>query len=225
MEWILKTTLFSPWEQVTMQGGSDAFAGDDVVDLVRKAQTGDATSFARLYERFYDRIFRYVSFKTGGIAEAEDITEEVFLRMLESISSFKWQGNPFSSWLFRIAHNLVVDHFRKKARQRQTPLEDAIGIIGESDANLDGNLDVKLTMRDVKQAMEGLTKLQREVITLRFAGGLSLKETAQAVGKKENAVKALQHAGIQNLRRTLNQVGVDYIDRVLPAGSGEVADG
>ena len=109
-----------------MQGANNAArTNDQIEELVRGAQKGDPESLAGLYEQFYDKIFRYVSFKTGDAFEAEDISEEVFLRMLESISSFKWKGYPFSSWLFRIAHNLVVDHFRKKGRQKQTPLEDA----------------------------------------------------------------------------------------------------
>ena len=90
---------------------------NEVSDLVRKAQEGDQSSFALLYERFFDQIFRYVSFKTGSPTEAEDITGEVFVRMIESIHRFKWQGHPFSSWLFRIAHNLIVDYFRKKGKK------------------------------------------------------------------------------------------------------------
>ena len=93
---------------------------DVAVDaLVKGAQDGDSASFAALYEHFYDKILRYVSFKTGNSNESEDIAEDVFLKMLESIGSFRWQGHPFSSWLFRIAHNLVVDHFRKRGRRKQ----------------------------------------------------------------------------------------------------------
>ena len=107
------------------QGGHDATKQQAIEELVQRAQGGEDTAFGELYQLFYDKIYRYVYFKTGRSVEAEDITEDVFLRMLESIGSFKWKGPPFSSWLFRIAHNLVVDHFRKKGRQKTTPLEDA----------------------------------------------------------------------------------------------------
>ncbi len=186
-----------------MRDESDAPALD-INDLVRKAQKGDSASFAALYEHFYNKIFRYVSFKSGSPTDAEDITEEVFLRMLESITSFKWKGYPFSSWLFRIAHNLVVDHFRRKGRQRTAPLESVSGTIGATSHDVDSYLDTELSMVQVGEAMTGLTKLQREVLSLRFAGGLSVRETAEAVGKNENAVKALQHAGIKKLRTLLN---------------------
>ena len=188
-----------------MQSGIDAPTREAIERLVKGAQEGDAASFAGLYEAFYDKIYRYVMFKTSSNVDAEDITEEVFLRMLESISSFSWKGYPFTSWLFRIAHNLVVDHYRRKGRQKTVALEDASQMVGASSYDIEKGLDLKLSMHQVHDAMTGLSSLQREVITLRFAGGLSLRETAQALGKKENAIKALQHAGIKKLRSLLGQ--------------------
>ena len=192
-----------------MQAGGDAQVA--VEELVRKGQEGDAASFAALYERFFDQIFRYVSFKSGNSPEAEDITGDVFVKMLESIHSFRWQGHPFSSWLFRIAHNQVVDHFRRKGRKKTVPLETAVATVGVSSWDLDAYVNLNLTMQEVHKAMEGLTSLQREVISLRFAGGLSLSETARAVGRKENAVKALQHAGLKKLRAMLGAGSSDQV--------------
>ena len=199
-----------------MRSGSDA--QPSVEEAVGRAQKGDAAAFAVLYEDYYDRIFRYVSFKTGNSLEAEDITAEVFVKMLESISSFKWQGYQFSSWLFRIAHNLIVDHFRKRGRRHIVALDDAPAAATEYDPDLDRKLDVDMSMAPVQEAMKDLTDLQREVISLRFAAGLSVAETARAVGKKDNAVKALQHAGIKKLR------GILSAEVSVPAGarSGEV---
>ena len=178
-------------------------AQNEVSDLVMKAQGGDQSSFALLYERFFDQIFRYVSFKTGSLTEAEDITGEVFVRMIESIHRFKWQGHPFSSWLFRIAHNLIVDYFRKKGKKALVPLEGAAENLPSAQVDVDGRLDIELAMYEIRGAMKGLTDLQREVISMRFAGGLSVAETARAIGKKDNAVKALQHAGLKKLRKML----------------------
>ncbi len=199
-----------------MRSGSDAQPSVD--EAVGRAQKGDAAAFAVLYEDYYDRIFRYVSFKTGNSLEAEDITAEVFVKMLESIDSFRWQGYQFSSWLFRIAHNLVVDHFRKRGRRHIVALDDAPAAATEYNPDLDRKLDVDMSMAPVREAMKDLTDLQREVISLRFAAGLSVAETARAVGKKDNAVKALQHAGIKKLRGLLSA------EVSVPAGarSGEV---
>ena len=195
-----------------MQSGSDVPV--DVDQLVRSAQDGDAASFAALYEHFSAAIYRYVSFKTGSPVDAEDITGEVFVKMLESIRSFKPQGYPFSSWLYRIAHNLVVDHFRVRGRRKTVPLETTENTVGSSASELDSYVEIKLSMVEVRKAMVDLTDLQREVIALRFAAGLSVAETAKAVGKKENAVKALQHAGLKKLRRLLNP------ETTLAAASG-----
>ena len=175
----------------------------DVTALVKQAQAGGAAAFSALYEHYYDSIYRYVSFRTGSFADAEDITAEVFVRMIESIHRFKWKGYPFSSWLFRIAHNLVVDFYRKKGRRNTVPLDDAPQIVDATAFDADARMDIELSMGDVRRAMECLTDLQREAITLRFAAGLSVAETAKAMGKKDNAVKALQHAGLKKLRRTL----------------------
>ncbi len=189
----------------SLMQGETKHAQKKLVDhFVYKAQAGEEYAFGQLYEHFYDRIFRYVMFKTGDRNEAEDITTEVFLRMLESIGSFKFQGYPFSSWLFRIAHNLIVDYFRKKSRRKIVPLEEASTVAGSSLAEIDDQIDIGKSAAEVYSAMGGLTDLQQEVMSLRFAAGLSVKETAEAVGKKENAVKALQHAGIKKLRSVLD---------------------
>ena len=185
-----------------MQAQSNANA--EVAILVRMAQEGDTSSFGELYERFFDQIYRYVSFKTGSPSEAEDITGEVFVRMLESIHKFKWQGHPFSSWLFRIAHNLVVDHFRRKGKRNVVSLANTTINVEAVAVDVDSHIDTEMSMDEVRKAMVGLTVLQKEVISLRFAAGLSVAATAEAVGKKETAVKALQHAGLKKLRRFLN---------------------
>ena len=186
-----------------MQVGADEQAA--IERLVEDAQKGDSAALAALYERFFDRIYRSVSFKSGSGAAAEDITGDVFVKMLESIHSFKWQGHPFSSWLFRIAHNLVVDYFRRAARKKTVPLDAAAATIGTTTEDIDRVVETNLTMSEVRVAMQGLTSLQQEVLSLRFAGGLSVSETAGALGKNDNAVKALQHVGLKKLRAILAQ--------------------
>ena len=192
---------------------------DPIEALVQRAQDGDATSFAELYERFYDKIFRYVRFKTSSSPDAEDITEEVFLRMLESINSFKWKGHPFSSWLFRIAHNLIVDYFRKSARHKTAPLEEARAHVGASSHDMDQHLDIKLSVERVQQVMVELTDLQKEIMSLRFGAGLSVRETAEATGKNENAVKASQHAAVKKLRTLLGPLPDEAAERAVPTWS------
>ena len=177
--------------------------GEPIESVVERAKLGEQDAFGLLYELYYDRIYRYLSFKVGDQMVAEDLAVDVFIKVIRSIGSYRDRGHPFSSWLFRIAHNLAVDHFRKHARRSAVPLEKVAAFVEDSNVDLDSHVQQKLTMREVDRAMEDLTDLQRQVISLRFAGELSVRETAQALGRNENAIKALQHAGIKKLRRAL----------------------
>lgn len=132
--------------------------------------------------------------------EAEDITQQVFLNALRSIASFKWRGISFSAWLFRIAHNQVVDYFRKKSKRPSVPLENARVVAGDDPEMV---AERKLDLEDLIRASHELTDLQREVISLRFAGDLRIAEVARIMGKNEGAIKALQHSAITALRKKL----------------------
>ena len=172
----------------------------DEQGLVHRAQQGDKEAFAQLYEGNFDKIYRYVVLKIGNKTEAEDVTQQVFLNALRSISSFKWKGTPFSTWLFRIAHNLVVDYLRKEKKRTTTPLDESL-VSSDSDPHLAA--EHRLDIEQLISATERLTVAQREVISLRFAGELSVAEVAKVMGKSEGAVKALQHSAVVALRRAL----------------------
>ena len=103
----------------------------DEVSLVQRAKQNDEVAFAQLYEEYFDKIYRYVTIRIGDKMEAEDITQQVFLNAIKAISSFKWKGVPFSAWLFRIAHNQVVDYLRKKTKRTSVPLEESLVASGD----------------------------------------------------------------------------------------------
>ncbi len=173
----------------------------DEESLVRRAQQRDEEAFTMLYEEYFDKIYRYVALKIGDRIEAEDLTQQVFVKALKSISSFRWKGIPFSAWLYRIAHNQVVDYFRKKKRYTTTPLDESM-----KGSDIDPQLaaERKLDIERVLLASQGLTEAQREVISLRFSSELSIAEVARIMGKSEGAVKALQHSAIVALRKALS---------------------
>ena len=179
--------------------------------LVRRAQQGEEAAFAQLYEEHFDKIYRYLAFKIGNRIEAEDMTQQVFINALKSISSFKWKGVPFSAWLFRIAHNQVVDYLRKAKKRATTPLSDSL-VSTESDPQLtvEHSLDIEQLISATKQ----LTKAQREVISLRFAGGLAVAEVAKIMGKSQGAIKALQHSAIVALRKVLMVGNNEEVQRI-----------
>ena len=178
--------------------------------LVRRAQQRDQQAFAQLYEEHFDKIYRYVALRMGDRTEAEDITQQVFLKALQSISSFRWRGIPFSAWLFRIAHNQVVDYLRKKTKQATVPVDESSMSLSSDPQLL---LEQKVNIEQLASATKRLTEAQREVISLRFAGELSIAEIAKIMAKSQGAVKALQHSAIVALRKALS-VGNNEVQRI-----------
>jgi RNA polymerase sigma-70 factor (ECF subfamily) len=135
---------------------------------------------------------------------AEDLTGEIFAKMVVHLPNYQLKGVPFRAWLYRIAHNLVVDYYRKESRQTLVPLYQAEGIRMKNN-NPASVVEHQLTLEKVKRALDELAPSQREVVILRFLVGLSLREVALALGKTVAAVKSLQHRGLVALREALGQ--------------------
>jgi RNA polymerase sigma-70 factor (ECF subfamily) len=173
----------------------------DEESLVRRAQERDADALARLYEAYFDKIYRYIAARVRNKAEAEDLTQQVFMKMLQSISSFKYKGLPFSSWLYRIAHNQVVDFLRQKNKKATVDIEGLP--IPDTKDDPEHLLEKQVDIEQVKRATQKLTPAQQEVISLRFTGELSISECAKVMGKSEGAIKALQHNAVLALRKAM----------------------
>ncbi len=173
----------------------------DEQSLVRRAQQHDEMALTQIYEENFDRIYRYIVLKIGDRTEAEDMTQQVFLNVIKAISSYKWQGMPFSSWLYRIAHNQIVDFLRKKSKRPTVPIDETVTAVGDDpERSALGRIEIE----EVAVAAKRLTTAQQEVISLRFAAELSVAEVAEVMGKSEGAVKALQHSAIVALRKALS---------------------
>ena len=154
----------------------------------------------RLYEEYFPKIARYVFVHTGDKTESEDIASEVFLKALDSLNNYQERGLPMQAWLFRIAHNLVVDHLRKAERYKKILLEKT-DVPDMTDPAAEA--EISLEMLRVNQAMKDLTEDQREVVRMRFFGGLTSRETAEALNKSDGAVREMQRAALEKLRRIL----------------------
>ncbi len=172
----------------------------DEESLVRRAQQHDQAALTQIYEENFDRIYRYIVLKIGERTEAEDMTQQVFLSAFKSISSYKWKGVPFSAWLFRIAHNRIVDYLRKKSKRMTVPLDESLAA-GSSNPGMEAERNLEIA--DLVSATRRLTGSQQEVISLRFAGGLPIAEVARIMGKSQGAIKALQHSAVAALRRVM----------------------
>jgi RNA polymerase sigma-70 factor (ECF subfamily) len=173
----------------------------DEEGLVRRAQQLDSQAFAQLYEAYFDKIYRYILLRVRNEAEAEDLTQQVFMKVLQSISTYKAKGLPFSSWVYRIAHNQVVDFLRQRNKKATVDIEGLSLVSPGEDPQ--HRLESELDIEQLKEATRQLTAAQQEVLSLRFAGELSIAECAQIMGKSEGAIKALQHAAVQSLRKVL----------------------
>ncbi|MFE7774456.1 ECF subfamily RNA polymerase sigma factor, BldN family [Streptomyces sp. NPDC057445] len=173
-----------------------------MMDLVERAQAGEADAFGRLYDQYSDTVYRYIYYRVGGKATAEDLTSETFLRALRRISTFTWQGRDFGAWLVTIARNLVADHF-KSSRFRLEVTTGEMLDANEVERSPEDSVLESLSNAALLEAVRKLNPQQQECVTLRFLQGLSVAETARVMGKNEGAIKTLQYRAVRTLARLL----------------------
>ena len=158
-----------------------------------------------LYQEHYDKIARYAYVRIGNKAEAEDVAGEVFLRALKSLDTYQQHDIPMRAWLYKIAHNLVIDYSRKMAKRKTVPIDDLPLVSKENpEATAEKNVEIER----VKKAMKFLTDAQREVLNLRIFGGLTSREAGQILKKGDGAVREMQRAAIEKLRAVLLETDI-----------------
>ena len=169
-------------------------SGAQIRRLVERGQQGDRAALEELYLIHFDRIYSYLHMTVGNRHDAEDLTTQTFLRMLESIGKFRFQSAPFSAWLFRIAHNLSMDHFR--ANRRWHP-------IGHEQDSAEVEALHAIGRQSLLKLIEDLSDEQQQVLTLKFVFSFSNGEVATILGKTEGAVKSLQHRALASLQKQI----------------------
>jgi len=177
-----------------------------LVHYLQQAQTeSDPNAFDGLYLLYADRVYRFLLARVGDADAAEEITSEVFLRLIEKIDKYRISPKDnvsiFSAWLYRLAYNKMIDIIRKQKRTKHVAIENAFGLA--SKGNLNEEVETKLEVEHVVQKLQFLNEQQRQVIVLRFLEGYSVAETAGIMQKSEGAIKALQHRSLNSLRRHL----------------------
>jgi RNA polymerase sigma-70 factor (ECF subfamily) len=173
---------------------------DELRDVVLRARAGETDAFGLLYDRYVDLIYRFVYYRVGTHALAEDLTSETFLRALRRMSLFTWQGKDFGAWLVTIARNLVLDHF-KSSRHRLEVCTAELSDTDRWEEGPEGAVLDSFTYRALFSAVGELGSEQRECVILRFLYGLSVAETAEIMGKRTGAIKALQYRATRSLAR------------------------
>ena len=169
--------------------------------LIRRAQALDSGALAELYDRHFDGIYRYLFTRIRHQADAEDLTEQVFLKMVDSIKRYKPRGVAFSSWLYRIAHNLLVDRYRRAGREPVELSDDVRDLRPQADpADLLQNSEQRHAL---VEAVRRLTPEQQQVITMRFIDNLDADEIARQMRRRPGAIHSMQHRALASLYRFL----------------------
>jgi len=176
---------------------------DHVRKLVGRAQQGERAALEELYLIHFDRIYSYLHMSVGNRHDAEDLTTQTFLKMLESIGRFRWQAAPFSAWLFRIAHNLAMDHFR--ARRRWQPEEEVPAPHGSEEPSAEIEALKSIGRQSMLELIETLSPEQQQVLTLKFVFNFANADVAKILDKTEGAIKSLQHRALASLQKQITQ--------------------
>ena len=171
--------------------------------LVLQAQSGNAEAFGQLYDAYMERIYRFIYFRVEDQQTAEDITSQVFLRAWNNLDRFRLGRTPYLAWLYTIAHNAVIDHYR--TRKVTTALEDVRLSQPDYAEVVENVIDNEVEMKSIKSAMQTLTGDQQQVLMLKFIEGMSNDEIARHLGKREGAVRALQMRGLRALAKQLEE--------------------
>jgi RNA polymerase sigma-70 factor (ECF subfamily) len=171
--------------------------------LVDRAQQGDRDALEELYLIHFDRIYGYLHVSVGNRHDAEDLTTQTFLKMLESIGKFRWQSAPFSAWLFRIAHNLAMDHFR--ATKRWQPEEEVPEPPPDETTSAEAGAFESIGRKSMLELIDELSPEQQQVLTLKFVFNFANAEAATILGKTEGAIKSLQHRALASLQKQLEK--------------------
>ncbi len=179
-------------------------AEDPEATLVRRARAGDAQAFADLYESHLNQVFRYFYYRLGNREDAEDLTEQTFLKAWQAIGSYDYRGAPFAAWIFRIAHNLLVDY-----RRRPSPTEglDDETEVADLAAGPEEVAAQRLEAQELGQALRQLSDVEQSVVALRFIHGLEHRTVARMVGKSEVATRSIQSRALSRLGRILSTAG------------------
>lgn len=169
--------------------------------LVEKAKSGDAQAFGQIYDALVKSVFRYIYYRVEE-AIAEDLTEETFLKVWQNLKKYKKGKHPFSSWVFKIAHNLVVDYYR---RNKTTEMIEETVADQKTESNPHHQINIKLTKIRLRKVIRQLPENYQQVIILKYINELDNKEIANVIGKSEGAVRTIQFRALDRLKSLLTE--------------------
>jgi RNA polymerase sigma-70 factor (ECF subfamily) len=176
----------------------------DEATLVARVVDGDADAFGELYLLHVDAIYRYIFYRVGDAGDAEDLTEQVFLKAWEALPTYRLRGKPFASWLYRIAHNAIVDRYRREKRAVPVTTSEHLNWEDGGASSLEQVIAAE-EATTLAGAIAQLSELQQQVIVLRFVEGLRHAEVARIIGRSRGACRVIQHRALSELNRLLSE--------------------
>lgn len=174
----------------------------DEARLVNQAKSGDSEAFAQLYDAYVERVYRYIYFRVSEDSDTEDLVSQVFLKAWENLGRYKAGSSPFIAWLYTIARNLVIDHYR--STKEDVPIEDAAALPSDLDGP-DDAAQTRFDLQAMRDALQFLTGDQRQVLILKFIAGLPNRNIAKIMKKQEGTIRGLQMRALQTLSRYLQE--------------------
>jgi RNA polymerase sigma-70 factor (ECF subfamily) len=189
--------------------GSDRILFEPITaDLIKQAQNGDENALSTIYQRYRLDIYRYLYYRVGHLQVAEDLTSEVFERMIRAIRRSQFHNTSFEAWLFQIARNLAIDYYRKMSVRDHVPLDETMVAKEE---HIDRAVENNLVSDHLVQALKEVNEAQRDVIILRFAVSMPIAQVAETLHKSVDAVKGLQRRGLMTIRNILSDWEIDNV--------------
>jgi len=174
----------------------------DEAHLVRQAASGDSEAFAQLYDAYVERVYRYIYFRVTDDAATEDLTSQVFLKAWENLDRYKTGSAPFIAWLYAIARNLVIDHYR--TQKESVPLEEIASFPANEQTPAE-TVEVRFSLQAMRDGLQALTGDQQQVLILKFIAGLPNDNIAKVMHKRVGAVRALQMRALQTLSKYMEE--------------------
>jgi len=190
---------------MTVKNNSTALKGSSLPEearLVDQARSGNAEAFAKLYDAYVERVSRYVYFRVSADCDVEDLVSQVFLKAWENLERYKLSGSPFAAWLYTIARNLVIDHYRTK--KDTLPLEDVLALPADMELP-DEQVQARFDLEALRDALQVLTPDQQQALVLKYIAGLPNESIAKLMNKQEGTVRGLQMRGLQTLAKYMKE--------------------
>ncbi len=185
-----------------MQGARNTDVAADIDLLVKEAVGGDADAFGRLYDMYVDRVYRHVYYRVGSTEDAEDLTQQVFLKAWQAIGRYRKTSSPFLAWLMRISHNLVIDFYRSKKDKAYLDFEIAAS---DSHSSPERVAEMEFDQQQLRRSILRLPADQQQVVLMSFIEGFSYAEIASTLGKSEGAIRVIQHRALKQMRHILEE--------------------